>query len=392
MTNEELLILIERGISNFVPQKQLRFEVHVTEHCNLNCKQCSHFSPLAEESYLDLCEYKRDCQRLSELFGGKMSVIQLLGGEPLLHPEINEIIRITRAAFPVGRIRVVTNGVLLPSMSEDFWETCRECHAEISVSEYPIHFDYHGWGNKVEKEKGVAYTPEAFGRSKMMKLYPIRTKQMPGNDNARRNFFNCVSANSDCIALKSGKMYTCCTVANVIHLKKHFNLDLPISDLDGVDIYAVKDGAELLEKLANPVPFCEYCDVVNVGKCISCDWGVSRKDRYEWLAFEFKKEDIDYLKSRELEVYVFGAGSWGTQTVYRLQKEGIAIKSVLTTRKVEEDRTLLDVPVICTDDIQDISESSICLVALVSPVMKGEVYPLLSGMGFGDIVPVSGLD
>ena len=45
MTNEELLMLIERGISNFVPQKELRFEVHIVEHCNLNCKQCSHFSP-----------------------------------------------------------------------------------------------------------------------------------------------------------------------------------------------------------------------------------------------------------------------------------------------------------------------------------------------------------
>ncbi len=137
MTNEELLMLIERGISNFVPQKELRFEVHIVEHCNLNCKQCSHFSPLAEESYIDLGEYERDMRRLSDLFDGRMSTVQLLGGELLLHPEINEIMRITRETFPIGRIRVVTNGILLPSMSDEFWEKCREYQVEISVSHIP---------------------------------------------------------------------------------------------------------------------------------------------------------------------------------------------------------------------------------------------------------------
>lgn len=392
MTNEDLLMLIERGISNFVPQKELRFEVHIVEHCNLNCKQCSHFSPLAEEEYIDLGEYERDCKRLSELFEGKMNTIQLLGGEPLLHPEIEEIMRITREAFPIGRVRVVTNGILLPSMSDMFWEKCREYQVEISVSEYPIHFDYGAWGTKIEKEKGVAYTPESFGRDRMFKLYPIQTKKGLGNDNARRNFFNCVSANSNCIALKSGRMYTCCTAANIIHLKKHFNLDLPISDLNSVDIYSVNTGAELLEKLAKPLPLCEFCDVVNVGKYISSVWGVSKKDRYEWLAFEFGEADIAYLKSKAIDVYVFGAGAWGTQTVYSLQKKGIAVKNVLTTRSTEKGENLFGVPVVSLNEIENISESSICLVALSSPVMKGQVYPLLSTMGFGDIVPVSGLE
>ena len=80
------------------------------------------------------------------------------------------------------------------------------------------------------------------------------------------------------------------------------------------------------------------------------------------------------------------------QTVYRLQKAGIAVKNVLTTRSVEEGRNVLGVPVVCTDDIQSVSKSSLCLVSLLSPVMKMEVYPTLSNMGFGDVVPVSGLE
>ena len=122
MTNEELLKKIEQGITNLTPQCQLKFEVHIVEHCNLNCKQCAHFSPLAEKSYLPVERYERDCRRLSELFRGEMSSILLLGGEPLLHPQITEIMRVTREAFPVGRIRIVTNGILLPKMAEDFWK------------------------------------------------------------------------------------------------------------------------------------------------------------------------------------------------------------------------------------------------------------------------------
>ena len=71
MTNEELLKKIERGITNLTPQCQLKFEVHIVEHCNLNCKQCEHFSPLAEKSYLPVERYERDCRRLSELSRGR---------------------------------------------------------------------------------------------------------------------------------------------------------------------------------------------------------------------------------------------------------------------------------------------------------------------------------
>ena len=29
-----------------------KIDIHLTDHCNLNCKGCTHFSPLAEDFYL----------------------------------------------------------------------------------------------------------------------------------------------------------------------------------------------------------------------------------------------------------------------------------------------------------------------------------------------------
>lgn len=333
MTNERLFAKFENAARVLTPLSQLQFEVHVTEHCNLNCLQCGHFSPLAEETYLDVQEYEKDVNRLSELFDGEASAILLLGGEPLLHPRLADIMEVTRKAFPDTRIRIVTNGILLPKMAEEFWEKCRELSVEISPSEYPIKFDYEGWGKTV-RSKGVKYCPLAPGQGTMDKVFPICPSREGEYGLNLQNYLRCGNANN-CITLRYGRMYTCYVAAHAKFLKKYFDLDIKLSKEDSVDIYVVKSGEELLKKLARPIPFCNYCDMVEEGRQIRRKWAVSSKNRYEWMAFEFTPEDISYLKEEKLDVYVFGAGKWGHRTVHQLQDDGIPVKAVLVTRNAE---------------------------------------------------------
>lgn len=388
MTNEEMLTRMENAISNLIPLPQLQFEVHVTEHCNLNCRQCGHFSPLAEKMYLDIEKYAKDIERLSELFNGTMTSILLLGGEPLLHPQLTEIMAITRRAFPIGRIRIVTNGILLPKMSVRFWEACKKFDVEISPSEYPIKFDYAMW-EKVIKDKGVKYKALAPSQGTMQKAYPICPGWDGEYDLSISNYLRCPNANH-CITLRDGRMYTCYVAAHAWILKKYFHLDIHLSDKNSVNIYTVDSGDELLKKLARPIPFCQYCEVVAAGKEIECEWSVSKKDRYEWLAFEFRKVDYDYLRLKKPEIYVFGAGVWGRKTTALLQDEGFSINAVLVTRKDSEVDNVNGIPIVLTDELTNVSSNSICLVALASRSMKEEIYRMLSRLGFGDVVPVVG--
>ena len=84
-----------------MPWSLLRFEVHLTDKCNLNCAGCIHFSSLCNETnLLDIITYKSDCQRISELTNGRIADIRLLGGEPLLHPDIKDFLVLTRKYFP----------------------------------------------------------------------------------------------------------------------------------------------------------------------------------------------------------------------------------------------------------------------------------------------------
>ena len=94
-------------------RKKLGFRFHVCEHCNLNCKGCNNFSPLANPEFIDVTELQRDLSRLGDIFGHECDYIYLSGGEPLLHPNIIGIMKITREAFPKCDVSVFSNGILL---------------------------------------------------------------------------------------------------------------------------------------------------------------------------------------------------------------------------------------------------------------------------------------
>lgn len=373
---------IKNVLLRFVPRVSLTFLVHIVEHCNLNCRYCGHFSPIAEEEYLDIDEYKRDCVRLSELFNGEASNIQIMGGEPLLHPQVLDFLQITRECFPIGRVRLVTNGLLLPKMGDEFWKKCRDCKIEISVTEYPVAFDYGKW-HQFADENNVKYTAYYAGTRTMRKFSVSLEDRLY---HAEKAFSRCWLANS-CITLRHGRMYTCATAAYADHLKCYFNLDLPLSNSNGIDIYTVNHKEELMQRLARPIPFCGFCDG---GVSPECEWGISNKSRYEWLGFEFLPEDFEQLKKIQY-IYVFGAGNRGKRTVNELKRFGIDVTKILVYRSKSGITMIDDIPVAEIDKIDIIEENSICLVALDDLDTKEEIYPHLSTKQFGYIVPVFGM-
>ena len=91
----------------------LNFVYALCEHCNLNCAMCDHFAPIAQDEYANFEEFKSDFQTLSKLVNGKCRRIGLMGGEPLLCPEIEKYLEIARQCFPNTQISIVTNGLLL---------------------------------------------------------------------------------------------------------------------------------------------------------------------------------------------------------------------------------------------------------------------------------------
>ena len=263
------------------PLTMLTYEVHLVDHCNLKCKGCLHFSPLCEENFTDVIEYEKDCSRLSKLFDKEASSIKLLGGEPLLHPEITKFLEITRKYFPDAIIQVVSNGILATSMSNHFWESMHDNNIELVISKYPIEVDYKKIQDICNKnDVTFIFADHRIKNLKNFSKYPL---DLSGKQNIEENFLKCACLNygNSVITLKNGKLYTCPTIAYSEHFNKSFNTDLKISKKDYIDIYQAESDQEILEFLAKPKPFCRYCNV-NCRQVECLKWELSKKDISEW--------------------------------------------------------------------------------------------------------------
>lgn len=106
-------------------------EINVAEHCNLSCQGCSHLSPVLPKHFVSPRDLLADLSILARHY--RADAVRLLGGEPLLHPDLPGVAAAVRASGVTERICVVTNGLLLARMDESFWLAVDE----VEVSLYP---------------------------------------------------------------------------------------------------------------------------------------------------------------------------------------------------------------------------------------------------------------
>lgn len=261
-----------------------KIDVHVVEHCNLGCRGCSHFSPLAEPEYVDPDAYEEGLQHLAK-FRKKIGAFQILGGEPLLHPELGRLIESTRKILGDVNINLLTNGLLLDKpdkLPKGFWEACRDNDILIKVTKYPIKADY----DSIEAEcrrRGVRYT-----------VFADRGKGSRGNSwgffplykNGFRHwsvkwsmlkFLRCDSFN--CFQLVGNRLYPCTHVAYVRHLNRYFGEDFRVAHSDSVDLSKIKTTFPIRRLFYKATLFCRYC---GTGYEPS-RWEMTKKEREEWI-------------------------------------------------------------------------------------------------------------
>ena len=265
----------------------LEFGVDLVDHCNLGCKHCDHFSPIASEYFSDISVLEKDFQRLSELTNGKIGECKFLGGEPLLHPDIIGAITVFRKYFPSSAAQnnfpfnqafVITNGLLLLKMPEEFWKCCRENQITIKMTKYPINLNFDAIEKKCLNEQ-VPFT--YYGRTKSaLKTLHFLPLDLTGKQNHKSNFYMCRNSNSACTALKDGKFYPCHIIPNIHHFNKYFSTNLEIEERDYIDIYETSDVENILSFLTKPKPFCRYC--MTSGKKTKVPWGLSKREISEW--------------------------------------------------------------------------------------------------------------
>lgn len=272
LTDEQYVTFFIRQIR----RTKLDFEINIVDHCNLNCKCCNHFSPLASPCFLSLEEFEKDMKRIAELTNGNVGRIWLIGGEPLLHPNLVQFLYSARKFFPNTHITLNTNGTLLLKQSSEFWGGVRENKIELTLTKYPISIDYKLIDKKMQLENvKYSYT--------LSSLVLKTTYHLPLAENSEldscKNYMQCWHAN-ECITVRNGRVYTCPIAAHAHYFNEYFNKNLYVGDENSIGLYEIETEKELLEFLKKPIPFCKYCNIA--GYTYDLEWGISKREISEW--------------------------------------------------------------------------------------------------------------
>jgi MoaA/NifB/PqqE/SkfB family radical SAM enzyme len=101
------LQIIGRGSLNWLAQRPIVVSFEVTDACTCWCKHCDHGGPRDESRNLQPADYRRFMEAL------RPCVVQVSGGEPLMRPDVAEIVRTIKNGARVPYTILVSNWSLM---------------------------------------------------------------------------------------------------------------------------------------------------------------------------------------------------------------------------------------------------------------------------------------
>lgn len=254
--------IVKKATGRYLP----RIECHITDHCNLNCRGCSHFSNISPEKYKNIEEFEKELACLSNKL--LIDELKLLGGEPLLHPDLPAFFGIARKYFPKAEITLCTNCLLLDKMSDAFWKSMKENDIKFVLSIYPPLKDKIGHYQELIAGKGIeiAYTHQSD------EFWAMRNRK--GDSDPQQAYKQC--NDSYCRNLRNGRLYICPDACYMDYYNDYFKQNIPVDE--GIDIYH-NSGREIVKYLSECKETCKYCTKYSIHP-----WEQTKKIIDEWDA------------------------------------------------------------------------------------------------------------
>ena len=251
----------------------LRLEFVLSDYCNLNCRGCTHYSPLAPRGFEPLDMLERNMAHLSSVCGAEVKSAYLIGGEPLLYPGIAQAMRLLRKYFPSQDLYVFTNGIALPKMDNDFWEAAADCDIIIAITRYPIRFDYDAVMKICQSRK---VRTEVFGDRSQPDSFFKFGLDPEKRQNPHISHYKCY--NRGCVSVIGERVYPCSISACVGHLNRVFGTRFTHEKGDWTDVSEVRSAKDIFRLRDKPVPFCGYC-----ARPEPVSYGPSQRQADEWI-------------------------------------------------------------------------------------------------------------
>ncbi|MEO6953914.1 MAG: radical SAM protein [Polyangia bacterium] len=239
------------------------FELHVVEHCNLRCAHCCNMSPYLDGKTLSVAQISAQLEALSQHLHA--DVFKIMGGEPLLHPDITEVLRAIPRTGIADTVRLFTNGLLLSRMEDAFWEALDQ----LTVSSYssaPVKPDHLAMiVEKARRFDVILNVKHVEHFSEVMS-----SVRRPVDDAQSQAVYDACWLRDRCLIARDGRFFKCTRAAYLRDTQSRLQLTgepfdeataLREWETGGVPLDAPDLGARLLAYMNDeqPLPACRVC-------------------------------------------------------------------------------------------------------------------------------------
>ena len=176
-------------------------EYHIADHCNLRCDHCCSFSPILKKWFADPLEFESDLRAVSRAVAPQF--LKIVGGEPLLHPELERLLAIAKSLAVGRRLQLTTNAFLMERLTPRAWESLDM----LTVSLYPdpaLPKDRIRWIAREARRRNIEVSWKV-----QDKFTCLDRSEVAGREETEKVFQDCWIRHR-CHSVKKGRFY-CCT-------------------------------------------------------------------------------------------------------------------------------------------------------------------------------------
>lgn len=246
-------------------------DVLVTEKCTLACSYCNMFMPHYEfPIHRELNTIKSDIDSFFNIVD-YVSVFHLVGGEPFLYPQIEDVVRyvITNYIHKIDKLIITTNGTIMPK--DSMLELLKTNDVILSVSDYTDKLPHIQ--KKVLKvlEEYKIENINHYVRNEIewYDFGDLRIKKNLPTDELIKHFDSCTAPFR---GLNDGKFYYCHLNTSAVRT----NL-FPLNDNDYVSINNIsKEDLVKFDLGYTNLGYVTFCD-----NCNGCNTGIKVPVTYE---------------------------------------------------------------------------------------------------------------
>ena len=243
-------------------------DILVNNYCNLNCKCCNRWCNITKNKQI----YKTQdiIQNVLHILNNtKLQYLTLTGGEPLLHPDIIELVKFLgqcKKKYNLFSILIQSNVLRIPKMPPEFFQAVRDADLTISWVRYNYkHVDYDEIFKRLDDEN-VKHISTLYLVNASLDTKPITDTMIMYKYSSVKNqkpfVYKRWLACCDAVpALWQGKLYKCTSLPFIDTLTDNFNVKFEVIENDDyIKVENINTDSRIFSWKNKPSSFCKnYC-------------------------------------------------------------------------------------------------------------------------------------